>query len=181
MGLAVVGRLTQRKVFKILARAASVVVAMTVAVNSHGLKAGDAFPELMGRYMNGNGFYSSDLPSGAKVVNFFWVECQPCKKELPLLARKQAQYPDVSFIAAHPEPDPETGEDYERSVIKAFVDGLPAAPRHTIALTHRAKEQYGIDAYPITLLINAEDKVEAVLRGLDTNTINTLERWLRQQ
>ena len=171
---AVAGGLKRLKVLMLL-------LGVTVAFSSHALNVGDVFPELVGRYMNDDGFYSSDLPSGVKVVNFFWVECQPCKKELPLLARKQAQYPQVSFVAAHPEPDPETGEDYPLSAIKAFVDRLPAAPRHTVALTHRAKEQYGIDAYPITLLINAEDKVEAVLRGLDTNTINTLERWLRQQ
>lgn len=158
-----------------------VFLASMVPLGGHTLEVGDSFPELIGKYLNDDGFYSSDLPSGVKVVNFFWVECQPCKKELPLLARKQAQYPQVSFVAAHPEPDPETGEDYPLSVIKTFVDRLPAAPRHTVALTHRAKEQYGIDAYPITLLINAEDKVEAVLRGLDANTVNTLERWLRQQ
>ena len=35
----------------------------------------------------------------------------PCKKELPLLAKKEAQYPNVQFIAVHAETNPETGSN----------------------------------------------------------------------
>ena len=50
---------------------------------------------------DGQLFSMRALKERPKVVNFFWVECQPCKQELPELAQLQQTYPSVVFLALH--------------------------------------------------------------------------------
>lgn len=148
--------------------------------SSASWSADQVMPNLFGVRMDDSLFSTSQLPKRPRVVNFFWVGCEPCRKELPLLARKEKQYSNVDFIAVHLEPNNQ-GEDYPLSAIRAYIDSLPAAPRHTIRVTKRMKDELGIQAYPMTALVAADGKIEKLLTGLTPKVQKTLEAWLKRQ
>ena len=55
---------------------------------------GEAAPNIFGRTLDNNLFRLSDITNPV-VVNFFWVECKPCVKEMPELAKLEKSYPNV--------------------------------------------------------------------------------------
>lgn len=142
--------------------------------------ADQVMPSLFGVRMDDSLFSTSQLPKRARVVNFFWVGCEPCRKEIPLLARKEKQYPNVDFVLVHLEPNSK-GEDYPLSEIRAYINSLPAAPANTIRVTKRMKEELGIQAYPMTALVAADGKIDKLLTGLTPEVQQTLETWLKRQ
>ena len=61
------------------------------------------------------------------VLNFFWVECKPCRKELPHLAQLEQQYGDkAQFLAVHSGLRTKTGMNYNQQQVQKFIDSLPA-------------------------------------------------------
>ena len=56
------------------------------------LEIGQTAPQIVGRDVSKALFALSRMDAKPKVLNFFWVGCLPCKKEIPLLAEKEKQY-----------------------------------------------------------------------------------------
>lgn len=51
------------------------------ASTSHALRPGDAAPDILGRLTTGKKFKLSNYSGKIRVVNFFTMNCPPCKKE----------------------------------------------------------------------------------------------------
>jgi thiol-disulfide isomerase/thioredoxin len=142
------------------------------------LSVGDAMPQVIGRDTSGNLLALSQLTQKPKVLNFFWVECIPCRKEIPLLAEKEKIYPGVDFIVIHAENNPKTDANYDIADIQQFIDKLPAAPKRVVLGSARLKEDLGIKGFPFSVLLSADNRVEKILFGFNDGTLRELEGWL---
>lgn len=145
------------------------------------LNVGDQSPQIIGRQISGDIFALSRLDKKPKVINFFWVDCKPCKKELPLLAKKEKQNKSVVFAAVHAEQNFETESNYEIQDIQDFAKTLKAHPNTMVLGSDRIKRQFGIQGFPASVLLSADNKVEKILYGFNDSTIKELNSWLAKQ
>ncbi len=145
------------------------------------LEVGDAAPNIVAININGGILSLKRTKKTPKVINFFWVECRPCKKELPLLAEKEEQYKNVEFYAVHAEANPDTGDNYEVAAVKQFIASLEGAPK-TVALgSPLLKEHYDIKGLPHTVLLSANNRVDGIIRGFNRKTKKQIQAWLEKQ
>lgn len=142
---------------------------------------GQTAPQIIGRNIDDNLFALSRSGQQPKVVNFFWVNCKPCKKEIPLLAEKAKQYPNVTFIVVHAEENPETQTNYDIADIRQFAKSLTAYPKQLILGSPRLKKDYGIKGFPSTYLLSSDNKIEKIIVGFNRKTVATLQQWLEEQ
>jgi len=164
-----------------LLRSALLVLTMSLSAQVWSLEVGDTAPQLVGRDISNSIFSLSRLDAKPKVLNFFWVNCQPCKQEIPLLAKKEKTHPNVEFVVIHAEINSETETNYDISDIQSFAKSLSAHPKKMVLGSERIKQQYGIEAFPYSVLLSAQNKVEKVLYGFNERTINELDKWLALQ
>lgn len=148
---------------------------------SMALDVGDKAPQIVGRSIEGGLFALTRMEAKPKVINFFWVDCKPCKEEIPLLAAKEAKYPNVAFAVVHAEKNAASDANYDVEDIQAFAKTLSAHPKNLVLGSDRLKQQYGIESFPISFLLSADNKVEQVLIGFNQKTVDQLVGWLDQQ
>jgi thiol-disulfide isomerase/thioredoxin len=161
--------------------AAGALLSLLFSQFSVALSVGDTAPQIIGRDIFNQIFALSRLDSKSKVVNFFWIECLPCQKELPLLASKEAKYPNVIFTAIHAEINQQTGTNYNIEDIQDFSEALAGHPRLLVLGSNRIKKQFGIVGFPATVLLSATNEVEKILYGFNDKTVRELESWLKKQ
>jgi len=154
---------------------------MLITPQAFSLEIGDTAPQIVGRDISNSLFALSRMEAKPKVLNFFWVDCGPCKQEIPLLAKKEKDYPNVDFVVIHAEINSDTDTNYDISDIQNFSQSLSAHPQQVVLGSERIKQQYGIQGFPISILLSATNKVEKVLTGYTDQTIKQLEHWLTQQ
>lgn len=150
------------------------------ACASMAIDIGDIAPKIIGRELSGDMFSLSSLKDKPKVINFFWVDCEPCKKELPMLSKKERLNPEVEFLAVHAEINFETEANYDIEDIRSFAQNLSSHPSIMILGSNRIKQQYKISAFPATVLLNKDNVVEKVLYGFNEKTVSDLEVWLKE-
>lgn len=139
-------------------------------------------PNIVGRDVKNGGLFSlSRVSDKPKVVNFFWVDCIPCKKEIPLLASKEKKHPNVDFIVVHSESNAATGSNYDTEEIERYVASLDASPKTIVLGSPRLKNTYAIPGFPYSVLLSADNKIEGILIGYNEQTVATLEKWLALQ
>jgi thiol-disulfide isomerase/thioredoxin len=157
------------------------VLSLLISQTAMALSVGDTAPQIIGRDISNQLFALTHLANKPKVINFFWVECKPCQKELPLLAKKEAKNSKVIFSAIHAEINQSTGSNYNIEDIQAFSKTLKAHPKSMVLGSERIKKQFGIMGFPATVLLSAENKVEKILYGFNNKTVKQLETWLNKQ
>ena len=96
-------------------------------------------------------------PGRPTVVNLFGAWCEPCKRELPLLAAASDQNPDISFIGV----DHVDGRDNAKELLASSGVEFAAAydPSGTVAAA------YGVRGLPATMFIAADGRLLDVVRG----------------
>ena len=154
---------------------------LLVANSASALKVGDTSPQIIGRDISGELFALTRLDNKAKVINFFWIECKPCQKELPLLAKKEKEYPKVIFAAVHAEINHDTDSNYDIEDIRTFGKNLKSHPKILVLGSDRLKQQFGIAGFPASVLLDKNNKVEKILYGFNKKTIKILNAWLAKQ
>ncbi len=158
------------------------VIALLFSSTVFALEVGDTAPQIIGRDISGGLFALSRMEDKPKVINFFWVKCVPCQKEIPLLAKKEKEHPNVAFAVIHAEMNIDTESNYDITDIQAFTESLPASPNTMVLGSDRLKQQYGFadKGFPISFLLSKENKVEKILLGFNDKTIKQLNDWLEQ-
>jgi thiol-disulfide isomerase/thioredoxin len=142
------------------------VIAQTVGPVT-GLEA----PKLTGRSLDETTYRLLSDKTSPKLLNFFWVECVPCREELPELAKLEHLYPKVKFISVHA-----SGESTE--VVSQFIKKLAGAPSN-IVLTHPdVKKFYQIEGLPHTILLDRNNVVVANIVGYTPDNMKLLKKIL---
>ena len=154
---------------------------LLVANSTFALEVGDTAPQIIGRDISGELFALTLLDNKPKVINFFWVECKPCQKELPLLAKKEKEYPKVIFAAVHAEINHNTDSNYDIKDIQVFGKKIKSHPKTLVLGSDRLKQQFGIAGFPASVLLDKNNKVEKILYGFNKKTIKILNAWLAKQ
>lgn len=123
--------------------------------------------------INGNRFKTKDLKGKVLVINFWFINCPPCKMEIPELNELVENYKDnkdVVFIAIGLD------EKYE---IKDFLKRLPFN-YNIIDRGTTLAESYKINAFPTHVVVDKEGKIKFHTMGLAKNTVYWLKKSIEE-
>jgi thiol-disulfide isomerase/thioredoxin len=139
----------------------------------NGPDIGQPMPSLLGRTLDDRLFSLRKEIGQPKVINFFWVECVPCKKEMPELASLEKKYSGVKFIAVHTQNE-------KKEVVEQFVRSLSAAPSNIVLTQGGMQERFGYLGLPHTVIVNSENIVVKNLVGYTPENMKLLAESLNQ-
>lgn len=131
-------------------------------------------PDIVGRLLGGGRFRLLQQRGTPVVVNFFWVNCVPCRVEMPELAQLEKIYPKVKFISVHVEDEPD-------EAVAEFVRKLPGAPSTIVLANRRVQTNYATLGLPETHLLNKDGQIVQTLSGYTEKTLLDLKKWLSAQ
>lgn len=121
--------------------------------------AGQNVPEFAARDMTGYLWRLSDLKGKAVLINFWASWCEPCLNEMPSLQTVAELYgPDKLLVLAvnFKQSNPTIQNFVQKTALQLPV--LPD-PQGLVA------RQWGVKAFPTTVLVSADGKVRAVVQG----------------
>ena len=147
--------------------------ALVITPSALAQSPGENAPEIIGKTLGGSLFKLSTQRGHRVVLNFFSVNCIPCRAEMPELAELAKHYPKVRFVSVHVE-------DIDDEVVAAWVKKLPAAPPTIVLAGLRVQQNYKTDkrGLPETHLINEQGKIIETLNGHTPKTMGVLKAWL---
>ena len=121
-------------------------------------------PDFELQLIDGETFHLADAV-GKKVVilNFFTTWCGPCRSEMPELNRFYLKHKDDPLIMIGID----CGEKEE--AVTAFLKVVDVSFPVGIDGGGRIMEKYGVEAYPTTVLVNTQGRVEIYESGAIAN------------
>jgi peroxiredoxin len=139
--------------------------------DSKYFKTGAKIQSFSEKDMGGEKFNLKDLAAAGKVVvlNFWFINCPPCRMEIPQLNEMVASYQnnkDLVFIGIALD---------DRYALEKFLKTLHFG-YHIIDNGRYIASQYGIISYPTHVVLNKEGKVMFHTSGLGSGTVT----WLRK-
>jgi thiol-disulfide isomerase/thioredoxin len=119
----------------------------------------------------------SNEPKSYKVVNFFWVECIPCAKELPELEKLARQHPHIKFYAVHAGADTQ-GERVSDELIEEYLGKLAGYPKPVYVTSPRVAGRLFQSIFPHTYIVNKDNKILAKFAVFNENSYHKLDKLL---
>jgi thiol-disulfide isomerase/thioredoxin len=136
---------------------------------SNYFKTGEIIAGFKTKDINGNKINLEELKGKVIVINFWFINCLPCRQEIPELNEVVKEYKDstnVVFIAIALD---------EKSDLKDFLEKKPFD--YSIVPDGRSiSDIYGVKSYPTHLIIDKEGKVYFHTSGYGVITVN----WVRK-
>lgn len=130
---------------------------------------GDKFTDI-----NGVKYDLRELTGKVLVFNFWFINCPPCRQEIPELNQLYTKYKDnkdVVFLAVALD------EKYD---IKQFLKASPFL--YNIVSDGRFYTQkYGVSSYPTHLVVGKDGLVKFHTMGLASNTVYWVEKTVKEQ
>jgi len=120
-------------------------------------KTGEEMKSFSERDIGGNKLSLKKLRGKVVVINFWFIGCQPCRKEIPDLDKVAALYknnPDVVFIALALD-DSDNIKNFLRQL--AFYD--VTFGYHIIADARAIANHYGVQLYPTNVILDRDGKI----------------------
>lgn len=117
----------------------------------------------------GNTLNTETLKGKVVVLNFWFITCAPCRKEMPglnELAYEYARQPNVVFIAIAID---------SKLHLKEFLKTHPLAYQ-IIANGRQYDDKYGVNTFPTNVLVDKK----GIVRFSDEGFSNTTQYWLRK-
>lgn len=152
----------------------------TMAMNMAKPKASDAFREgdkFRGERVtdiNGNKYDLKNEAGKIYVINFWFINCAPCKKEIPELNELVTKYKDnkdVIFLAIALD---------EKYAIKDFLKTMP----FNYNIIHDGRyyaQKYGVKGYPTHVVIGKDGLIKFSTLGLALNTVHWVDQTISEQ
>jgi peroxiredoxin len=125
------------------------------------------------RDINGNKIDLKALEGKIVVLNFWFVNCSPCRMEIPDLNKMVDSFKTnnkIVFIAIALD---------DRSILKSFLEKTPFN-YNIIDGGKFIADKYGIRSYPTHVVIDTEGKVYFHTSGLSTNTVYWLSKTIKE-
>jgi thiol-disulfide isomerase/thioredoxin len=142
---------------------------ITKHLESNFFKTGNKISSFNERDINGNKFNLKELAGKIVVLNFWFINCPPCRLEMPELNALTDKYRDnkeVVFIAIALD------EKYD---INEFLKTNPF--RYNIIDNGRyLASRYGINSFPTNLVLDKQGKVLFHSSGYARNMVSWLEK-----
>ena len=152
--------------------------AVFAANEGSGPEVGKPAPKLYGRTLDDD-LYSLQKDTGQKkVINFFWVECHPCRDEMPELARLETEYKNVKFISVHTSLN-KKAEELES--VSKFVKSLKGAPSNIVVTKNKELgTEFNIVGLPHTMILDKNNIVLMNISGYDKKNMKKLADELQK-
>jgi len=128
--------------------------------------------ELAGESMAGEPLDVEDWRGSVVVLNFWYAECPPCRKEAPDLAALAHEFEGgVHFMGVNHINEPETAQAFERR----FDLPYPSLHDKDAAGVASMQKVVPLQAMPSTVVLDAKGRVAARILGLaDKSTLKAL-------
>ena len=143
------------------------------AAEKTGPKIGQVSPNIVGRTLDERWYRLEKDLGTPKVINFFWVGCVPCRKEMPELAVLEKHYPKVKFMAVHTE------RETPENVIN-FIKSINGAPSNIVLTLGGMQEYFQYLGLPHTILLDKNNVVLMNLSGYTAENMQKLNTALKQ-
>ncbi len=115
------------------------------------------------------------------LLNLWGIWCPPCRAEMPHLVELQEKYKDQGFQVIGLNVGDEDQQPEPLENIKTFGEKMKLnyeLVRASREMTNQIYRLASFDAVPISLLIDREGHLRAVLRGGGPNTINQIKEYV---
>ena len=142
------------------------------AEDGNGPSVGQPAPNIIGRTLDDQSYRLKTDKGSPKVINFFWVGCQPCRKEMPELAKFEKRFNKVKFISVH------TLAEQPDSISK-FIKSLPGAPSNIVQTSGGIQETFQYRGLPHTMLLDSDNVVLMNLSGYTQDNMQRLAKALQ--
>ncbi len=139
-------------------------------VGANRLKIGDQIGRFSIKDVEGNLFSDKSTRGKPLVLNFWFTGCGPCIKEMPEINRWMESVPDATYLAVTYNTPQEIKEIVERQKFRF----------HQIADDTLLKDMFGVEAYPVTVIVDKEGIVKYVMDGTNPQKRDFLLRLLQQ-
>jgi thiol-disulfide isomerase/thioredoxin len=136
---------------------------------SDSFREGDLFNGLRITDMNGNKYDLRDSNGKVFVLNFWFIDCPPCKSEIPQLNDIVTRYKDnkdVVFLAIALD---------EKSDLKRFLKST-AFNYNIVDGGRYIASKYGVKGYPTHVIIDKKGYIKFSTLGLASNTVHWVEK-----
>ena len=133
-------------------------------VESKFFRTGEKIPSFKETDMNGNKYSLKELAGKIVVLNFWFINCPPCRKEIPDLNEVVESFKDnkdVVFIAVALD---------EKRDIQDFLKANP----FTYSIIDNGRyiaQRYNVTSYPTHVVLDRQGKVAFHTSGLAMNTV----------
>jgi thiol-disulfide isomerase/thioredoxin len=136
---------------------------------SNFFREGDVFPSFKERDMKGNKYNLKELAGKVVVLNFWFINCPPCRREIPDLndvVDKYKDNKDVVFLAIALD---------QKSDLEDFLKISPY--KYNIVDDGRfTAQKYNINLYPTHVVIDKQGKILFHTSGLSSGTVPWLKK-----
>jgi peroxiredoxin len=131
---------------------------------------GKEAPPFYSTDLDGNELSLQSLKGKVIVINFWFVECKPCVKEIPELNELVEKYKDknVEFLAFATNKSDQLHQFLEE---KAFN-------YHIIPDSKAVARAYLVSGYPTHVIIDQDSKIQYLTTGLGPTTVKSIEKNL---
>jgi peroxiredoxin len=132
-------------------------------------KTGEVLANFKTKDINGNKINLEELKGKVVVINFWFINCSPCRQEIPELNQLVKEYKDstnVVFLGIALD---------QKSELKDFLEKMP----FDYSIIHDGRfisDKYGVKSYPTHLIIDKEGKVDYHTSGYSSITVS----WVRK-
>jgi len=131
---------------------------------------GGATPEVEGADLSGRTYRLRDALKGKRgaLINFWFSACVPCVKELPWLARISPMLAERGVLVVGVNPvDPATAARKTATLHKLPYPVLTGPGAKLVG------KRFGVQAYPVSVIVDADGKVVEVIPAYDEGAIRT--------
>ena len=155
-----------------------VVLVLGLSLTAHaeegtGPQIGKRVPNLIGRTLDDKPYLLNNDKGTPKVINFFWVNCKPCRVELPELAKLEKRFKNVKFISVH-------AEDENPAIVVKFVKSLSGAPSNIVLTEGGLNQSFNYLGLPHTIVLDSNNIVLMNLVGYTSENMQELEKKLQK-
>ncbi len=145
----------------------------TARYTNNGFVQGTTFKPFSLTDMNGNVVNLAELSDKVIVLNFWFINCNPCRKEIPELSEMAEEYKNdsrVGFYAVALD---------GKEQLEVFLQKLPFS--YTILPNGRSvAAQYSITGFPTNVVVDRNSKIAFVSKGYGPGTVHELERAVKK-
>lgn len=129
-----------------------------------------ACPVFSYKELNEKEWTNENIRGKVTLINFWHINCGPCIREIPWLNKLMEKYEDVNFLAC-------TFNDATQA--KGVVEKtgfLYSQLTNAMSLWHA----FGVDISPVTIILDKEGKVVAVVTGINDSLKRVIESKLKE-
>ncbi|TKC10194.1 TlpA family protein disulfide reductase [Pedobacter polaris] len=124
--------------------------------------------------MNGNKYDLKVLSDKIYVINFWFINCPPCKQEIPELNKLVAKYKEnknVVFLAIALD---------NSILLKQFIKTSPF-DYNIVDDGRYYAQKYGVEGYPTHVVVGKDGLIKFSTLGLTGNTVYWVEKTIKDQ